>query len=84
MRMALTTRQGNDTSPLVLRIENTGWDRLPPLGTQVRAYGLGGWSYWGVVAGHDADGVHYNVRVTVAANRIADNLRNWHQAMRIG
>lgn len=59
MRMAITDRQGNDSSPLELHIEKTGFDRVPPVGTMVCAIGPGGWKYIGpVVAANEATGVY--------------------------
>lgn len=66
MRMAITDRASADTRPLVLRIENTGFDRQPPIGTKVKAIGNAGWRYLGVVTEHDADGMHYTICVESA------------------
>ncbi len=80
MRFALTTRSGPSTNPLIFRIEQSGWDQLPIIGTQICANGPGGWSYFGTVTEHGMDGVHYTVTVKVAANKRLDNIRAWSGA----
>lgn len=80
MRMSITSRQGPDTSPLVLRIEQTAWDRQPPIGTAVCAIGPAGWKYYGSVIALDPDGTHYTVGNVVAANKLHDNCKLWNGA----
>ena len=76
MRMAITERQGDDTSPLVLSIEKTEWDRLPDLGTFVCAIGQDDWQYIGQVSSHQ-DARHYAIQVFAATNKINDNLKQY-------
>lgn len=78
MRMAITSRRGPDTSPLVLRVERTNRDQLPPIGTEVCAIGVAGWRYYGVV--EETDGDIYTIRVTSAANKWLDNAKLWNGA----
>jgi len=80
MRMAITSRRGPDTSPLVLRIEQTAWDRQPPIGTAVCAIGAAGWTYYGSVTALDPDGAHYTIGNVVAANKWLDNIKLWNGA----
>ncbi len=72
MRIAVTNRRGNSTSPLTL---NTGRDPLPALGVEVCAHGPGGWLYVGRVIARDAQRATYTIRVTSAANPLADKIR---------
>lgn len=77
MRMAITDRASADTSPLVLRIEHTSFDRLPPIGAEICAIGDNGWKYYGRVIEH-VDAVHYKAEIWTACNKALDNVRNWH------
>jgi hypothetical protein len=72
MRLAVTDRQGNSTSPLTL---SSGRDPLPILGVEVCAFGPGGWRYLGQVIARDAATYTYVIRVTDAANPLADKVR---------
>jgi len=76
MRMAITDRTGDDTSPMTLAIEQTEWDRLPPILTLVCAIGQNGWRYIGQVASH-SDDRHYVIQVWTASNKLLDNVRQY-------
>lgn len=61
MRMAITDRAGADASALQLHLEDTPFDRVPPLGYPVCAIGLNGWRYIGPVIATDEKGRTYTI-----------------------